>query len=279
MLLEICLLPTVKNYAEATRYARQWMAGARSGDPAEPESLRVHYLAGVAALEFARGLRMGDTKRGESLASAQKSLEFVARHVDPWQREAQRMLADPLFGDWLGEASLPSSYAEGKYHGDCAWERMVRAQSILREQRQPESRTTPEEAARQQQEFRRGRDSALRCYRLALGLASPKVPLEELNALRFRLAYLCWAAGDFERAEVLGEFLARSYPQSNSAPCRSDCGQGVSIALPGHGNGELPPYVFRPAGGPRRVTNHPLAWLGGGRYCLDDVDRHGDGRA
>ena len=46
MLLECFLQPTVKNYAEATRYARQWMAGVRSGDPAEPESLRVHYLAG-----------------------------------------------------------------------------------------------------------------------------------------------------------------------------------------------------------------------------------------
>ena len=224
---------------------------------------------------------MGDTKRGESLASAQKSLEFVARHVNPWQREAQRMLADPLFGDWLGEASLPSSYAEGKYHGDCAVGANRAALSRSFENNaNPRVAPPPRRPLASSRSSVVGADSALRCYRLALGLASPKVPLEELNALRFRLAYLCWAAGDFERAEVLGEFLARSYPQSNGAAhAAAIAAKACRLLYLDTATENCRRTVFRPAGGPRRVTNHPLAWLGGGRYCLDDVDQHGDGRA
>jgi hypothetical protein len=217
LLLETYLLPEVKNYAQAMRRAEQWVTASRAGDPAEAGALRIDYLAGLAALEFARALPPGAPKRGESLVRARKSLEFVARCRGPLQQDACRGLADPLFGDWLDEAAAPRSAEQWKYRGDCAWERMLRAGAELREQNGSQTRPAPAERAQTERQFARQRDTALACYRSLASLLQRNAPSEDLIEVRFRLAYLYWATGDLERAAVLGEFIARWYPQCKRA--------------------------------------------------------------
>ena len=71
--------------------------------------------------------------------------------------------------------------------------------------------------------------------------------IDDLNTIRYCLAYLDWAAEDYYDAAVLGEFLARRYPDG---PERQ---RGAEIALKAYARlcGELRRATIgssRPAG-------------------------------
>jgi tetratricopeptide (TPR) repeat protein len=88
-----------------------------------------------------------------------------------------------------------------------------------------ESQGKKDDHARFQEEMAQARDEAFDSYHAALGMANPDTPLEDLNAARYYLAYLYWIREDPYRAAVLGDFLARRYPESVGAR------QGAKIAM------------------------------------------------
>ena len=67
--------------------------------------------------------------------------------------------------------------------------------------------------------------TARRALQLALRVSNDKTSKDDLNSARYYLCYLDWDAGNLYEAAVLGEFLARNYP--DSMPGR----QGARIAL------------------------------------------------
>ena len=92
-----------------------------------------------------------------------------------------------------------------------------------------QSQGKKENHARYQEEMVQARNEAFEDYRAALGMADADTPLEDVNAARYYLAYLYWIREDAYRAAVLGDFLARRYPQSVGAT------QGAKIAMAAYG--------------------------------------------
>lgn len=62
-----------------------------------------------------------------------------------------------------------------------------------------------------------GKQEARELFRLALSLVDDDTNVEQLNEVRYFLCWLDWEAGDYYQAAVLGEFLARRYPDHPAA--------------------------------------------------------------
>ena len=105
---------------------------------------------------------------------------------------------------WTAEA--PKDYAEARQRAQRAWDRIQHEE------------LTPEEGAEL-------RTEALRDFHFALAHAPGDTKVDDLNVVRYCLAYLHWAAEEYYDAAVMGEFLARRYPDAPEAQ------QGATIAL------------------------------------------------
>ena len=80
-------------------------------------------------------------------------------------------------------------------------------------------------------EVERLRGEALQCFRFALAHPADDVKIDELNVLRGCLAYLDWQVGDYYDAAVLGEFLARRYPDRQQGQQGADVARRAYAAL------------------------------------------------
>ena len=196
LLLETYLASDPARCEDAIRKVDEWEKNVTGRESPSPEGLKIRYLGGVASLELAESLKPNDPKRNQARAAARKRFELVAGSAGDLQREARTKLME-LSGESPDEAPEPADYADAKDRADFALANMELAT----------------EAGQQDD----ARDQAIRYYRMALAMKPEEVPLSELNSIRYRLAYLYWSARDWYRAAVMGEFLARRYPQSAEA--------------------------------------------------------------
>lgn len=206
-----------KNYEDAALLARAWLRSARGSEESSADGLKIRYLAGAASVALAAKLPKEDPKYGEHLAAARKHFEVVARFPGPHQQDAKTQLASELLRSQYAQVKEPANFAEALERGDLAWGMMLAAM----EKQPAEAKRDPDKGRWERQQAQRqldeAREEAARYYRMALRLATREVSREQRNQVRFRLAYLYWTTGDLLEAAVLGEFLARRYPESEAA--------------------------------------------------------------
>lgn len=211
LLIETYLLPDQKKFAEAVALVNEWRDSAADHEKSTAEGLKLILLGGRASFELAKSLPPADVNRKAALKEAKTQLEFVSRFHGELGRQADSLLADEIFGGRAEPQGLPADYAGAKQRGDLAYGNMSIAMGRLQQakdaQQQAELSATMNEAGHE----------AILYYRLAERLQTSETPLIEVNLLRFRMTILHWTAQDYYRAAVLGEFLARRYPQSVGA--------------------------------------------------------------
>ena len=134
-------------------------------------------------------------------------LSFAASSPGEFRLKARLKLADPLLTAGEVHVETPKSFGDACDRGKLAWER-VAGRRLER----------PNRTKQLQAEARE-------CFRFALAHPPRDVKTDDLNAIRYCLAYLDWAAEDYYDAAVLGEFLARRYPD------RPEAQRGAEIAL------------------------------------------------
>ncbi len=207
LLLETCLLPGVKEYKKAVDRGSAWLESARGAEETSIEGLAIRYYTATASLEYAKTLNKDDPKesklRDTARAEARKALQFVARMPGDYQRRARERLAEMGVDQDQGE---PRTFVDARDRGK------DELNKVEMPDRDPADR---EQAA----------EDAVRYFRLAMRLADGSVEPDDLNVVRYYLAFLYWMRNDFYRAAVMGEFLARKYPSGIAAR------QGAKIAL------------------------------------------------
>ncbi|MBN1395270.1 MAG: hypothetical protein JW959_09620 [Pirellulales bacterium] len=210
MAMEICLLPEVKNPKEAWVLYEAWEQDLNQPGRTNYMAPEISYLGGEAALELARGLAENDPQQARLRRifrdRAKKLLSSSARQPGEYQLKARLKLTDPLLVSGEIEIEPPKSYEEARDRANVAWNQCWQ----------------PDMAPKQ---VERMRAEALECLRFALAYRSAEAKADELNTLRYRLAYLDWIVGEHYDAAVLGEFLARRYTD------RPEGLQGAKIAL------------------------------------------------
>lgn len=220
--LETYMLPSVKNYKAAMDRVAKWEESARGSEISSEDGLAIRFLGGQAALQYAKSLKPDEEGRKEALIEAKKAFEFVTRFPSDYQKEARQKLLDPLLSSGDVKEAEPKTFAEARDRGKTALDSMQAAEVQMKIEL---SEGKKDNIARLQKQMKESREEALKYYRMALGMVTPETPRDEINVIRYYLAYLYWTSEDIYKAAVVGEFLARKYPNSTGAR------QGAKIAM------------------------------------------------
>lgn len=209
LLMEVYLRPDANKPGEALLAIAQWLETPAANEPV-PRTLKIRFLAAQAAMAKARTQENADEAQ-RLLKTARGHFEFVRRFPGEQRMQAADILSKPPFGAAsVDQQPDPKTFAEAEEQGNNAWETMIAALAQL-------PRATAEARDGLNAQANQSRSDALRYYRAALTLRTPEQALDSINAIRFRLSYLYWALDEFEKAAVLGEFVARRYPQHPDA--------------------------------------------------------------
>ena len=226
LLLETYNLPALKKYAETLKKGKEWEDAARGPEENSPDGLAVHFQEGEAAMAILRGMKKDDKDYGAMRKEARRHFDFVGRFDGRYQQQARARMRDPLLGgEKLPE---PTNFSEARDRGKAALDEMQAAdfELKLKQSQGPVDAKTVKEF---QQRMDAARDEAKVYFRKALELGVDEIPSKELNTelniVRYYLAYLYWATDELYEAAVMGEFLARKYP--NAAGARP----GAKIAM------------------------------------------------
>lgn len=194
-----------KKYAEAVTEVEKWEKEARADDESSEFGLKIHFYAGRAALEQAKALPEGDAKAKPFRAAAKSHFDRVARFPGEHQRDARAELAKLVGGD-AGAQGEPTDYAAAKERADFAWSNMVLAIDNLGKVK------TKDEQAKATEQLNKSVADGLKYYQMAIAMRTSEVTNDEVNLMRFRMAFLYWSNQDLYRSALVGEFLARRYP-------------------------------------------------------------------
>jgi cellulose synthase operon protein C len=214
LVLQTYCLPQRKQYKDAWNAYEKWETNVEQSGEADSETVTAKYFGAQAALELARAITSNDAdeaqRRAQYLRRAKSLLSLVASSPGEYRLPARLKLADPLLTGGEIRVEKPKSYADAVERAKLAWSRLQ------------EGGLSPQQERQLQAEARE-------CYRFTLANPPADVKLEDLNTIRYCLAYLAWIAEDYYDAAILGEFLAKTYPKTAEAQ------RGAEIALKAYG--------------------------------------------
>jgi len=202
--LETTLRPDVKKYPQALKLLDVWEAKARPDEQVSPEGLAIQYLGAEAAFNQAKTAEPSEAR--ELLARAKKLYTTVGKHQGEYQRAAKQALTREEYLGKDGQRPEPMTFADARDRGREYLDKMQQAGLAADEKAEAQAH-------------------ALNYYKLALGLKTDETTSDELNAIRYYMAYLYYVLGRPYEAAVVGEFLARRYPGGPGAR------QGAKIAM------------------------------------------------
>ncbi len=220
--MQIMMLPQQKKYKEALTVFHNWEKNTARRNDSSPDALAIKCMAGEAALECARGMKVDNPNnikaRKEHLLLAKDLLKYAARFPGEQRQRARVKLTDPLLGGGEVKIEAPKNYDEARDRARLAWDRL----------QEPNLKT---------EEERQLRAEALQNFRFALNHAPADAKIEDLCVIRYCMAYLYWVTDEYYDAAVLGEYLARRYPD------RPESQQGAKIAMAAYAKlyGEIAP--------------------------------------
>jgi len=196
-----------QKHQEVVSAAVSWEESVRPDVRNTDWGLEILYHGALSAVELAKSAEQSkDGKTAQQQrALAQRFLKMVASVPGQYRLDAQAKLGELSGDEKTIEQSPVVDFADGKARGEAAWGRFLGAMAQIEKQEG--------DVAQIRQEANRARDQAIGFYRKALALYKNE-PIEELNLIRYQLIYLFWDAGVLEKSAVLGEFLARNYPQN-----------------------------------------------------------------
>ncbi len=220
-ILELEILRDAKKFSEVWKKVEEWLGTARPDEEASAEGLTIRFYGAEAGEEILKQQK----KDPKIYATVRDYYRYVARYEGPHQIPARVRLRE------LGQGQVQvSSYEEARDYGRAALEELQAADLELR---LSASQGGLEEKKKQEleQRIQSAQEEAKMYFTQALQLAAGLAPerrkelLDELNTLRYYLAYLNYLSDDLYEAAILGEFLARKYPNSGGAR------PGAKIAL------------------------------------------------
>ena len=220
--LETYMLPKVKNYAEAIKRAKKWQETARGPEENSEDGLVIKFVSADAALSWARALKPDDDRRKDALTYARKQFGFVSRFPGDYEQKAKAKLRDPLLVGENAERPEPENFIEARDRGKAA---LDLTQELTIQIKLAEDQGKKAEIPKLVEQIKEAQAEALKYYRMALGMTTPNTPVDDINVVRYYLAYLYWINEDLWESAIMGEFLARKYP--NSAGAR----QGAKISM------------------------------------------------
>lgn len=208
-----CLLALEKP-EDALKDAPDWLASSRPDERKQAPWLELAYR-----LADARKLALKDFKPGSSEAKRLQTeirnlLRDVAESPNEFQTAARTALASSARAATGGAGGPePKSFEEAFQAGKTAMELMNSSLLAVK----LAGKNNPEAVPELEKEAANSKVEALRMLERAMELADRQTPTDQLNSARYFLCWLYWQADRKLEAAVLGEYLARRYPDAQFA--------------------------------------------------------------
>jgi tetratricopeptide (TPR) repeat protein len=197
---------------EAIDLCRACLRDARAGEEKMPEWLAVRFRCAQAADAQASRLAAGSAEQRKLLAEAREAYRFVAASPGEFQLAARSAVGTLARGN-AATKDEPQSFQAAYDSGKDALASYNAAKLAL-----PTAEKNNPAAVRElRAQMEHGKEDARRYFRLATTLVEEDSDPARVNEVRYFLCWLYWEAEDYYRAAVLGEFLARRFPDHAAA--------------------------------------------------------------
>ncbi len=216
-----------KKYPEAIAKGTAWLEKIRPNEGRDPDWLELRLHVAKAMKAYAGELQAKDAKQATGqIAEARKQANIVAKIPSELQKDAKQLLVD-LGIEKAGEkvAVQPKNFNEAFEAGKEEMDAMRVAQQMLsvvpgrlkteKDAQQVESLKA--QLSEAQNTVANSQGEAQRLFTAALGLAKDDTAIEQVNLVQYYLCYLAYLQGDYHAAALIGDFVARRYPDSPGA--------------------------------------------------------------
>jgi len=229
MLLAAGCWANSKLHAEAVAKLDPWIDKARPNESKTPDWLKLRLELAKAQWNHAYELKKKDSKDPQAKrmeSDARKNALFVSRVKGDLQQESRELLAKwggPKVEE--GQAPDPKTFAEAKQAGREALDAIQTAnlvlktvpQRITKEKDDAVKKQLQEQLKTAQETLKTSLADAKRFFRMALSLADRDTDIRDVNIVRYFLCFLYYSMEEYYDAAVVGEFIARRYPDSAGA--------------------------------------------------------------
>ena len=190
-----------RKYDESISRGEAWLRSARGSEAVTPDGIAIRWLTAEALLARAGQPDTAAGQAAQDRAAAEAHIETVAKYPGEYRQTAKDKLAQLQNRDPDGD---PTNFDEA----------LTLGQTVLMELEAAGS------AAGDASKIETLRDEAIASFERTMSLRDAETKIEDVNQVRYYLCYLYFQAGRYYDAAVLGEFLARRYPESGGArPC------------------------------------------------------------
>ncbi len=210
-----CLLAQDKADA-AIEDCRACLANAKPDEEKQPEWLAVRYRLAEALRKKGESLPAESNERRKLTAEARDAYRFVANSPGEFQSAARAESAT------LGRRATvadendkdePRTFQDAYDHGKDALASFNAAKLAL----PSAERNNPSAVNELKDQMAEGKEDARRNFRLAMTLVDDDTDKKLVNEVRYFLCWLYWENEDYYHSAVLGDFLARRYPDHPAA--------------------------------------------------------------
>lgn len=229
MAMESWLSAGQRKYMEAIKRSTRWFEDTPPEKEREAEWIAIRF-------HLARALKMqaDDAKRSDppdralvkrSLDAAKRELRLVASESGEHQEAAQELLTQ-LGGPNVAEGddepeNFMAAQAVGKEALDTIAPTSQQVATLQAELAAEKDETKKNEIAgrldQARSKLKQAQDDAIHYYRLALELADDQTPQSNVNLVQYFLCYVYFIKQDYFDAALVGDFVARRYPESPGA--------------------------------------------------------------
>lgn len=216
-------------YAVAVQKLEPWIEKARPNEEKTENWLELRLELAKIQWELAQQLKETDPKDAQVrrlVNDARKNATIVSRVKGDLQRDAQSFLAEKVGIEQPDRGDVaPKTFADAMQAGSEALDAMKTANLVLK--------TVPARIAKEKDDAIKAQlkqqlegaqeavttavTDAKRYYRLALRLVDNETDIRDVNIVRYFLCFLYYSTKDYYEAGLVGEFVARRYPDSAGA--------------------------------------------------------------
>jgi tetratricopeptide (TPR) repeat protein len=205
-------LTSQEKYDAAIEICRASLDDAQPDEQKLTEWLAVRFRLAEALQKKAEKLTAGSIEQRRLLAEARDAYRVVAGSTTEYQLVA-RAAVSALVPEDGEEREEPKTFQAAYDLGKDALASYNAARLAL----PTAEKNNPEGVPELKTQMQRGKEDARHYFRLATTLIEDDTDPKLVNEVRYFLCWLYWEAEDFYRTAVLGEFIARRYPDHPAA--------------------------------------------------------------
>lgn len=208
---------------DAIEACRSGLKDAQKDEEKQAEWLAVRFRLAEALTKKALALPADSQEQRRTIVEGREAYRVVARSPGEFQSAARAATTSAKTNAVVttsGTDETPESAKEEPKTIQAAYDLgkdALAAYNAAKLALPSAEKNNPSAVPELQAQMNRGKEDARKFFQVATTLIDADTDPTLVNEIRYFLSWLYWEAGDYYRAAVLGEFLARRYPGLSSA--------------------------------------------------------------